>query len=386
MAPAVPTGGDDEVAPFTLAIRAASNGRVLCEVDVCGGSRVHTVGQLKERLRQTQGEAALGDVRMHVAHAGRLLQEDEQLETLRLSPVAVLAVVRPKNAPARTQLPPLDVPHTTQRATPAANPIAAIAPRPALSLLPSRADIAAAWDRAFPSASGEAAPAEAAEEERVCRVCFCGEECGRLITPCRCRGSMRFVHAACLNEWRVSSANPRSFERCDQCGYAYRTQRTHIGLYLQSERVHSIATVVSLLLLFLLGIAVPGRPERLLYSLLRWQPGMSLPAHWGPYADAAVRGLATPAALGMAMSIQHARHRHRGLPLEQQTWAAALVLSLASDGVLVARPLLVGGLVYFAAHLAAHVRLLSRRLLTKYGERVIDLEMENVARPQAQAR
>ena len=40
-------------------------------------------------------------------------------------------------------------------------------------------------------------------QERVCRVCFCGEEEGPLLAPCRCRGSVRYVHASCLNEWRV---------------------------------------------------------------------------------------------------------------------------------------------------------------------------------------
>ena len=61
--------------------------------------------------------------------------------------------------------------------------------------------------------------AQEEEDERICRVCFCGEEAGRLFVPCRCRGSMKYVHPHCLNEWRATSVNARSYTHCDQCGY-----------------------------------------------------------------------------------------------------------------------------------------------------------------------
>ena len=67
-------------------------------------------------------------------------------------------------------------------------------------------------------------PADAA-----CRICFGAPHengLGRLISPCLCAGSMRYVHVQCLNEWRVQSANTHSFFRCDQCSYEYNIQRT----------------------------------------------------------------------------------------------------------------------------------------------------------------
>ena len=117
---------------------------------------------------------------------------------------------------------------------------------------------------------------------------------------------MRFVHESCLNEWRVSSANPRSFARCDQCGFAYRTRRSRLGDVLQSERTHTIATLVVLLLLFLCGAMVPYQPERGLYALIRWQPRYEWHGYWGDGCDAAVRGLALPATAGMLQSMRHA--------------------------------------------------------------------------------
>nr|CAG8547989.1 11007_t:CDS:2 [Entrophospora candida] len=43
--------------------------------------------------------------------------------------------------------------------------------------------------------------------DRMCRICFSGPEdednLGRSISPCRCKGSMRYVHVECLNRWRL---------------------------------------------------------------------------------------------------------------------------------------------------------------------------------------
>jgi len=40
-------------------------------------------------------------------------------------------------------------------------------------------------------------------DKRVCRICFGGVneilESGKLISPCKCKGSMKYVHVNCLN-------------------------------------------------------------------------------------------------------------------------------------------------------------------------------------------
>ncbi|XP_062333798.1 uncharacterized protein marchf1 [Osmerus eperlanus] len=52
------------------------------------------------------------------------------------------------------------------------------------------------------------------DEMEVCRICHCeGDEEFSLITPCRCTGSMRFVHMACLNQW-IKSSDTRCCELC----------------------------------------------------------------------------------------------------------------------------------------------------------------------------
>ncbi len=60
-------------------------------------------------------------------------------------------------------------------------------------------------------------------QSRVCRICFDSEETpsNPLLRPCRCRGSMAYVHCECLNEWRRQSVNPKSFYECDTCKFKY---------------------------------------------------------------------------------------------------------------------------------------------------------------------
>lgn len=39
-----------------------------------------------------------------------------------------------------------------------------------------------------------------------------------LIRPCRCKGSMMYVHVDCLNQWRIMSPRQESYVACDLCG------------------------------------------------------------------------------------------------------------------------------------------------------------------------
>lgn len=42
-----------------------------------------------------------------------------------------------------------------------------------------------------------------------------------LIAPCECKGTMRYVHRGCLNQWRTASPRSDSFTRCEQCFASY---------------------------------------------------------------------------------------------------------------------------------------------------------------------
>ena len=83
----------------------------------------------------------------------------------------------------------------------------------------------------------------------LCRICLEDQSEGRLICPCQCKGSIQYVHVHCLEQWRRSSANPRSFYQCDQCCYHYSFRRTMISTLLEHTYVKCTLTVLCFLLL-----------------------------------------------------------------------------------------------------------------------------------------
>jgi hypothetical protein len=64
-------------------------------------------------------------------------------------------------------------------------------------------------------------------EERTCRLCLGTEdlEMGRLIAPCQCDGSMRYIHTACLHNWRTSSNYGANLYACPTCHYQYQFEQ-----------------------------------------------------------------------------------------------------------------------------------------------------------------
>lgn len=62
------------------------------------------------------------------------------------------------------------------------------------------------------------------------------DEGGRLIRPCMCKGSSKYVHDACLQAWR--HADPgygrRNYWQCPTCGFKYRLARLGAGRFIGS--------------------------------------------------------------------------------------------------------------------------------------------------------
>lgn len=53
------------------------------------------------------------------------------------------------------------------------------------------------------------------------------DENGRLLRPCKCRGSQKWVHRRCLEMWRHSDRTNRgeNFYQCPTCKYKYQLSR-----------------------------------------------------------------------------------------------------------------------------------------------------------------
>ncbi|KAG5471410.1 hypothetical protein LSCM1_01496 [Leishmania martiniquensis] len=82
-----------------------------------------------------------------------------------------------------------------------------------------------AGEPAVVSAPTKAPPEEQEEEdEQFCRICREGSDVAPLIVPCACTGSVRFVHATCLDRWRIESAkrNLANVNHCEICKEPFR--------------------------------------------------------------------------------------------------------------------------------------------------------------------
>ncbi|KAK6535271.1 hypothetical protein TWF694_001739 [Orbilia ellipsospora] len=95
---------------------------------------------------------------------------------------------------------------------------------------------------------------------KQCRICLdtstedFDEELGRLISPCKCKGSARYVHEECLRAWRLQSANSQSFYKCPTCQFEYQFRRLKIAQVIASAAVQiTITALILLVTVFILG-------------------------------------------------------------------------------------------------------------------------------------
>jgi hypothetical protein len=230
--------------------------------------------------------------------------------------------------------------------------------------------------------------------EPICRICHGGSELGRLFAPCHCRGTARHVHPACLAAWRTISAGRESFYACDVCGFRYNVRRADWAGVLQSEAAVLCATAALLLAaLAAVGAACHAAALRVhlhFYRAVLWLPpwyDASASALWrtpgAPAAlDALVSGAAVCGALGTAAATYAAWR-------EDARWFTSHVLpsigmAFASSGTPVLRAFCAGGVFFGGRQLAGTLRTAAKELLTRFGERVLEVpESDAPAEPAA---
>lgn len=54
------------------------------------------------------------------------------------------------------------------------------------------------------------------EEVKTCRICFDGDNSNGMISPCRCKGHLKWVHVECFIKWILVSPHPG---RCELCTF-----------------------------------------------------------------------------------------------------------------------------------------------------------------------
>lgn len=80
-------------------------------------------------------------------------------------------------------------------------------------------------------------------------------ELGRLISPCKCKGSQKYVHEGCLRAWRQAAPlSDRNYWRCPTCQFQYRLERLRLGSWLSNWWTRGALTVLIMVVtIFILG-------------------------------------------------------------------------------------------------------------------------------------
>ncbi|KAK4678473.1 hypothetical protein QC764_307940 [Podospora pseudoanserina] len=80
-------------------------------------------------------------------------------------------------------------------------------------------------------------------------------ELGRLMSPCNCKGSQKYVHEGCLQAWRnAAPMSERNYWRCPTCKFEYRMERLRWSRWLSSKALRAAITIlVMMITVFILG-------------------------------------------------------------------------------------------------------------------------------------
>lgn len=81
----------------------------------------------------------------------------------------------------------------------------------------------------------------------ICRFCLDEDDPDNMISPCKCKGSIRFVHESCLTHW--VSLDRTTNKKCFICNTIYR------GFEDQWTMTHKI-TLVAMIFIFCLHIYI----------------------------------------------------------------------------------------------------------------------------------
>ncbi|QIW97201.1 hypothetical protein AMS68_002719 [Peltaster fructicola] len=220
------------------------------------------------------------------------------------------------------------------------------------------------------------------------RVTYTSSEGGRLLRPCKCKGTQKYVHEDCLSAWRM--ADPlakRNYWECPTCRYRYHLQRLTWAAYISSTSSQLGLTMLILLVtVFVLGFVADPiinlylDPVYTVYSGGGPTGSLVFEDEAAGWTEHFVKGLASLGLLGFAkflftlspLNVFNIRARGGGFGgarvaagtgrdrLSQIGWIAILV-----------------GVVTFLWAVWKAVRAWSRRTLQAAGERVMDVPGSN---------
>jgi hypothetical protein len=151
-------------------------------------------------------------------------------------------------------------------------------PRPDVQTLNPDAHDLASVEQETPQSS---LPPPSKTASRTCRICFetlssasdptSGEPSyvnsdssnGRLLHPCKCSGSQRYVHESCLQSYRTHNLLQESYVKCSTCGYSYRLETSPLRGFITHSATQVLTTGTMVAFLIFTG----GHPATPLLSI-----------------------------------------------------------------------------------------------------------------------
>jgi hypothetical protein len=87
------------------------------------------------------------------------------------------------------------------------------------------------------------------EDDFICRICYDTEKNNKnMIFPCKCKGTMKWVHLECLEKWiRISKK-----KICGSCKYNYKMKRISLYPKLEIFDNYRVKKYISISILFIL--------------------------------------------------------------------------------------------------------------------------------------
>ena len=112
---------------------------------------------------------------------------------------------------------------------------------------------------------------EPISSEKICRICYDDQKEDKLISPCKCSGSVKWVHQSCLQKWIDISHK----KECSTCKYKYKYQKKYkrnIYKHLDHSYVPKILTIVFILVTTIMS----GLISKLLMKLLKFNNNIKI--------------------------------------------------------------------------------------------------------------
>ena len=109
------------------------------------------------------------------------------------------------------------------------------------------------------------------KEEAICRICLESEqnnEIGKLIVPCRCAGSMKWIHDECLKTWIISKEQNMNKASCELCNGVFNMKFQYKSKFY--PKVACEEGVVSLVTCICLTLVVIGLVTVIIYFGAIW--------------------------------------------------------------------------------------------------------------------